>query len=353
MAGIESAPLVIDEQPAAPWARRASASGPTRHPLSVYVVRRVIILLLTLLGVSFLSFAAMELLPGDVASRVLGRNATPQAVAELTQRLGLDRPFLERYLDWLGSFVTGHFGPLTTSAGESGRTVNDAIASEGLNSVMLAGATLVLLVPLTVLAGSIAAVNAHRWPDRVISVVSMVFVSVPEFVVGTVLIYVLAIRAQLLPPLSLLDVGQTPLQRPEVLVLPVLTLLLGMVAFAGRFVRAGLIDVLRSEYVQAARLNGFPERRVVWRVALRSSLVPMVQLMALMVPYLVGGLIIIETVFSYPGIGSLFSAAVLNGDVRLVQAVAVLGAAITLSSNLFGDLLVMVLVPKLRPGVAR
>ncbi|MFC3952558.1 ABC transporter permease [Aeromicrobium fastidiosum] len=321
--------------------------------MATYLLRRLGIAVATLLALSFLVFSALEALPGDLASRILGRGATPRAVAELNAQLGLDQPFLSRYFSWLGNFLQGDFGTLVGKGSNSSATVSGLLANQGVNSLLLGGVTLLLLVPIVLVVGSVTAVRAGGVTDSVISGLSFVFLSVPEFVVGTVLIYLLSVRLDLLPPLSLLGQGESPITQPEVLVLPVLTLLLGLVAFAGRFLRASMIDVLTSEFVQSARLNGTPERRIVWKIALRSALVPTVQIIAMLVPYLVGGLIIVETVFSYPGIGSQFSAGVLSGEIRLVQAVAVLSAAMTVFANLGADLLVMFLVPKLRPGASR
>ena len=192
---------------------------------------------------------------------------------------------------------------------------------------------------------------ADRVADHGISTMTLIFVSLPEFVVGSALILLFFTAFDLLPPVSLVAPGDSPLSSPSTLVLPMLTLLLTSLAWTARLVRVGMVDVLRSDYIRSARLNGFRESRVVWRDGLRNGLAPSVQVFALTIQYLVGGVIVTEAVFSYPGIGTVLVSAVLSRDVTEVQAIVVLVAAIYILINIVADILVVFLVPKLRTSL--
>ncbi len=315
-----------------------------RYPFVEYVARRVGAGLLTLLVVSMLIFAGVQVLPGDAASAVLGRNATPSALAELRHQMHLDRPAPERYLSWLGWLLHGDLGQSATAQ----QPVLDLISGRAANSGILALITLILLVPLSLLFGVLAATRAGRWLDHLISTSSLAVIALPEFVIGTVLILIFAVNLKLVPPVSLVLPGESPLSQPNILVLPVATLLGASLAQAIRMVRAGMLEALRSDYVQMARLNGFDERQVVLRYALRNALAPTVQVIALDVQWLIGGIIVTEYVFGYPGLGQGLAQAVSARDIPLVQSVALLLAAVFIVINIVADLLVVFLIPKLR-----
>jgi peptide/nickel transport system permease protein len=322
---------------------------PRRHPLAWFVVKRVLAGLLTLLAVSVLVFAATELLSGDPAGAILGRNATPENLAEVRAAMGLDEPAIERYLDWLGGLLSGDLG--NTAAGYAQGSeipVWDSIEDKLVNSFALAALTTALMVPLSLLLGVWAARRAGRVTDHAISVGSLVLVSLPEFVLGSLLILLFFYQLELLPPVALIAPGESVFAEPKELILPVLTLLGVTLAGAIRMVRAGVIETLGSDYVQTARLNGFRERRVVWRYAVRNALGPAVQIWAQNIQYLIGGIIVVEYLFSFPGVGKELVEAVAIRDVREVQSLAVFIAAFYIVVNIVADLVVVFLVPRLR-----
>ena len=309
-----------------------------------YTIRRVIAGVLLLFVISILIFVATEVLPGDAASAILGRNATPEALASLREQLDLDEPAVERYFSWIGGVLQGDLGESLSAR----RPVGEYISNRVMNSLALAGLTTLILIPLSILLGVIAGARRGRKADHAISGLSLTLISVPEFVTGTVLILLFAGTWQLLPPISLVPPGTSPFSNAEILILPVATLLLASLAATVRMMRAGVIEVMESDYIEMSRLNGIPERRLVFRYALRNALAPTVQVIALNVQWLVGGIVITETLFQYPGVGQLLVQAVGVRDIPLVQALALLIAAVYIALNILADVLVIFLIPKLR-----
>jgi peptide/nickel transport system permease protein len=315
-----------------------------------FVLRRLVGAAAALLAASVLIFTAVEVLPGNAASAVLGRNASPAAVRILSRQMGLDRPASTRYAHWLKGFVRGDLGDsaVAVAQGTNHAPIWHLISGPLKNSAILAAITALLMIPLSVGLGALAAVRAGRPTDHLISLGSLAAVSMPEFVVGSLLVAVFFVGLHLLPPVAIVPPGGDPLSHPKQLVLPVVTLLFASMAAGIRMVRAGTFEVLQTEYVQTARLNGLPERRVIMRYALRNALAPSVQVLAQNLQYLVGGVIVVEAVFAYPGIGSQLVNAVQIRDVTVVQSVAMLIAVVYVLINLVADLIVMLLVPKLR-----
>ena len=306
-----------------------------------------------MLAASVLIFTAVQVLPGNAASAVLGRNASPAAVGILSRQMGLDRPASTRYAHWLKGFVHGDLGDsaVAIAQGSNHAPIWHLISGPLKNSAILAAITALVMIPLSVALGTLAAVRAGRPTDHLISLGSLAAVSMPEFVVGSLLVAVFFVGLHLLPPVAIVPPGGDPLSHPKQLVLPVVTLLFASMAAGIRMVRAGTFEVLQTEYVQTARLNGLPERRVIMRYALRNALAPSVQVLAQNLQYLVGGVIVVEAVFAYPGIGSQLVNAVQIRDVTVVQSVAMLIAVVYVLINLVADLIVMLLVPKLREPV--
>jgi peptide/nickel transport system permease protein len=314
-------------------------------------LRRIAAAVATLLVVSMLVFAGTEVLPGDAASAVLGKTATPAQVAELRGQMGLDRPVVNRYLDWLAGFAHGDLGDSAVGyAAGSKLPIWDQVRPRLVASLWLAGITALLMIPLSLVLGVVAARHAGRPVDIAISLTSLAIISLPEFVIGSLLILLLFSWLNVLPPVALLSSGQSPLSQLRVLVLPVLTLLGATLAASVRMTRAGMIQALRAEFADMARLNGFPERRVVWRHALRNALAPAVQVFAQNLQYLIGGVIVVEYLFAYPGLGKELVDSVAVRDVRAVQSIALLIAFAVVALNLLADLLVVLLVPRLRTG---
>jgi peptide/nickel transport system permease protein len=314
-----------------------------------FVAKRLGAAVVTLFVVSILVFLATEILPGDAASAILGRNATPENLAEVQALMGLDRPAVERYFDWLGGLVTGDLGNSAAGYAQGGELpIWDDVKDKLANSFILAAITTVLIVPLALLLGTLAALRAGRATDHGISITSLAMSSLPEFVVGALLILLFFSWLDLLPPVSLIPPGTSPLSKPTALILPVLTLLCVTLAAAIRMVRAGMIETLSADFVHMARLNGFRERKVVFRYALRNALAPSVQIFAQSIQYLIGGIIVTEYLFNYPGIGKELVDAVAIRDVREVQSLAIFIAAFYIVVNIVADLIVVLLVPKLR-----
>lgn len=305
---------------------------------------RIAIGLVTLWAASALIFLGVEALPGDAATAALGREATPELVEGLRQEYGLDRPALTRYVQWLGGMLQGNLGVSLPS----GDAVSDVIGDKIENTFVLSLMTVLILVPLSCLLGILSAVCRDRLLDHGIATTTLALISVPEFVVGSLLAVVVAGWLDLLPPVSLLDPQKSALKQLDLLVLPMLTLLAASVAQTVRMVRASMIQVLESDYVQMARLKGVPERRVLLHHALPNALGPTIQIIAINVAWLMGGIVVVEAVFQYPGLGSALAQAVSARDIPTVQAVALLITAVYIAVNVLADMAVIVLNPRLR-----
>jgi peptide/nickel transport system permease protein len=316
----------------------------TKHPLLVFVVRRIAVGVILLFVVSILIFVFTEILPGNAAYAILGRNADPKALAAVSAQLGLNKPATVRYFSWLTGFLHGNLGQSLTAH----EAVTTLIGGRILNTVILAGLALAVLTPLALALGILAGTRAGRLVDHVISTVSLAGIALPDFIVATILIFAFAITLKAFPPVSLVPTGVTPLSQPLILALPVATLVIVGLAYMSRMVRAGIIDVMGSEYIQMARLNGLSERRVIFHHALRNALAPTVQVTALTLQWLVGGIFIVESIFAYPGIGQGMVQAVIARDVPTVQSVGMLIATFYVTVNILADVTVVLLIPKLR-----
>jgi peptide/nickel transport system permease protein len=314
-----------------------------------FLGRRILGAIVALIIASVVIFVALNVLPGNPASVILGRNATPAAERVLTQRMQLDRPATTRYFDWLGGFVHGDLGTSAVSLAQGQHaSVWSQISGPLKNSAILAAIAALFMIPLSIGLGVIGPIFPGKPIDHAISLGSLAAIALPEFVTGSLLIGIFFVWLDWLPPVALVPPGGSPLDDPSELVLPVLTLLFASLAAGVRMVRAGMGEVLQTEYVQTARLNGVAERRVLWRYALRNALAPSVQVLAQNLQWLIGGIIITESVFAYPGIGTVLVNAVGNRDITVVQSVAMLIAVVYVVLNLLADLIVMLLVPKLR-----
>jgi peptide/nickel transport system permease protein len=313
-----------------------------------YAAQRTALGVLTIAISSFVVFVVTTVLPGDPAQRILGRYASPQNVKALRHQLGLDKPFLQQYATWLRDLLHGNFGHSIVGAQQP---VSTLIWGRIENSAILAAVAIAVLLPLAVALGVWAGVRAGHAADHIVSGTTLGLIALPDFVVGSALILIFAVSLGWLPSISLVAPGDNPLHTPTVLVLPVATVVIVAIGFAIRMVRAGVIEAMASEYVHAARLNGIPERRVVIKHALRNALAPTVQVIALTLQWLIGGLFIIETVFGYPGIGLGLVEAVIEKNINYVQAVSLLLASAYIIINILADLIVVVLVPKLRTSL--
>lgn len=344
----ESSSIERARGPLAVW-----RSARSRHPLVSFLCLRAAQGLVVLFVASVAVFAATNALPGNVAIAVLGKDANPQSVHQLERQLGLNRPLVDRYGSWVRGILHGDFGESAVAAAQSDATTSVAalIGTPFRNSLVLAGLSLLFIIPLSLLLGAVAGANAGRAPDYAISYTALVLGAFPEFVLGTALIAVFFTWLGVLPPVSLIEPGQTPFTHPSALVLPVVTLVGVALSFSARQVRAGMVEVLREDYVVMARLNGYSRRHVLTRYALRNALAPSIQAFAQTAQYLVGGIVIVEALFAYPGIGSLMVNAVRVRDLPEVAAIALILAAFYIAVNILADLIVVFLVPKLRTAV--
>lgn len=324
-----------------------------RHPLVKFVLARVLAAIATLFVVSILIFVATTVLPGNVAEVVLGHNATPARIHAMDAQLGLNHSLVTNYLNWLGGLARGDLGKSEVALAEQNpnASINSMIGSPLKDSLILAVITTILLIPLTLLLGAIAGIRAGRKVDHAISAPALVASGLPEFVTATLLIAIFFSWLNLLPPVSNIVPGQSPLSTPNMLVLPVLTLLAVALGSGVRQVRAGMIEVMEQDYFRVAELNGIHGRLLLYRYALRNALAPAVQSIAQNIQYLVGGIIIVESVFGYPGIGTYLVQAVTSHDVTQVQAAALILAAVYIAINIVADLIVVLLVPKLRTSM--
>ncbi|MDT0269011.1 ABC transporter permease [Streptomyces sp. DSM 44915] len=307
-----------------------------------FLLRRAVALALTLAALSTLVFWATELLPGDAVSAVAGPSATEAERAAVRAELGLDRDVLTRYLEWLGGALRGDLGTGYTGA----RPVAELIADRLPHSLLLAGLALLVTVPVSLLLGLLAGGRAGRRADRAVSAGVLLVAGLPEFVLATVLLWLLAAEAGLFPRVSLVPLGGGPLATPEILVLPVLTLAASGVAVGTRLVRAAAAEVAAAPWVEAARLRGVSGARLAARHVLPGALAPAVQAFGLVTGALVGGAIVVETVFGYPGIGLELQQAVAHRDIPLVQGIALVLCACTLVAVLLADVAARALDPR-------
>jgi peptide/nickel transport system permease protein len=308
-----------------------------------FLLRRLGLLLLTLWLMSVIVFVISMILPGDVASVVLGRDASPQAVANLRHEWGLDDPPPVVYLHWITGFVTGQWG----YARSFDAPIADLIPGRLGNSLVLAAAALVVIVPLSIALGMVAALRQDRLSDRAISITGLSLMAVPEFVSGIILLTVFGIWLHVLPTGSISS-GGSPLTSPQYLVLPALALGLVFFGYIARMMRASTISVLGSAYVRTARLKGVPLRLLLARHVLPNALVPTITVVTSQIGYLAGGLVVVEMLFGYPGIGILLLSAGLQHDVPLLEDCVMIIAVIYMLSNLAADLFYAYLNPQVR-----
>jgi peptide/nickel transport system permease protein len=296
-----------------------------------------------LFAVSVIVFFGTEALPGDAAEAALGQTATPELLAQYRKDFGLDRPVLERYGDWAGGMLQGDLGRSLPSGDPVSSVISDRIANTAILSLIV----LLLLVPLSMLLGTLSAMRRDSAFDHVVTTSTLSIIALPEFVVGAFLIVIFATWTGLLPPVSLVDPSLGLLAQPSVLILPVLTLLAAILGQTTRMVRACMIDVLGSDYVEMSRLKGVPESKVLLRHALPNAMGPTIQVLVLNVAWLAGGVVIAEKVFEFPGLGLALANAVSARDIATLQAIVMLITATYLFVTLLADLLEVRLDPRL------
>lgn len=312
--------------------------------MSRYLLRRGGFLLLTLLLASLLIFLITQWLPGDVARVILGREADQAALQQLEADLGLDDPLPVQYLRMLGNFFRGDWGTSYSTRTE----ILPQVMSRLRNSLQLAGLTLIIAVPLSIALGTIAGTNENQAVDHTISLTSLSVVGLPEFVTGLVLIQLFAFQWKLLPANSSIAPGSSFIENLPMLVLPAMTASLVLIAYITRLTRAGVVEELKKPYVRTADLKGLPRRTVIGRHVLRNALLPTITIIAISFGWLMSGLVVVENVFNYPGLGRLLVFAIDRRDLPLIQAITLVTVLIFALANLAADLLYAFLNPRIR-----
>lgn len=310
-----------------------------------YLVRRIALLVVTLLLTSAVIFALTQVLPGDVPRLILGRDASPQAVENLREQLGLNQPVPQQYLNWLFDFVQGDWGNSFTGGSAP---IRPLVMDRLNNSMRLALLALAITVPISITLGVIAGLRENTWIDSLISILTLSVVGMPEFVTGLILINVFALGLGWLPASATAPSSAGLGDWLRQLILPALAASFVLMAYIVRMTRAGVIDELKKPYVRTAILKGVPQNQVITRHVLRNALLPTITVIAVSFGWLIGGLIVIENVFSYPGLGRLMTNAVERKDIPLMQAVVMVTIFFFAVSNLVADLLYALLNPRIR-----
>ncbi|MDW8171015.1 MAG: ABC transporter permease [Anaerolineae bacterium] len=310
-----------------------------------YLARRLALLALTLLLTSLLIFFLTQLLPGDVARLILGREASEARVAQFRAEFGLDDPPLVQYGRWLGGFLTGDWG---RSFAAGNPPVRPFVLDRLGNSLVLAAFTLALSVPLGLLLGLLAAVRHQTWIDNLIAIVTLSVVGLPEFVSGIVLVNVFALGLGWLPATTIFTPNMTLSEWLRFLILPALSASLALVGYIARLTRVGVLDELSKPYVRTARLKGLPPRRVLLRHVLPNALLPVIAVVAISTGWLIGGIVVIENVYNYPGIGSELVRAVLQKNLPVIQAITTIIVFVFAVANFVADALMALLNPRVR-----
>lgn len=308
------------------------------------VLQRVSLGFLTIFLVSILIFAGTEILPGDVATAVLGQSATPDAVEAMRRSLGLNDPAYVRYFRWLGAFLQGDVGKSLTT----GRAVGADLWLRLTNTFFLAGVAAAIAVPLALLLGITTAIFRDTLYDRLVNILALAAISLPEFFIGYLLILLVSVEMGWLPSLATVSPEMGLGERLTTIALPAVTLVLAVLAYIMRMTRTAVLDVMARPYVEMAVLKGVPPARVVLQHALPNALAPIIQVIAFNLAYLVVGVVLVEVVFVYPGIGQYLVDAVAKRDVPVVQACGLAFATTYVGLNVLADILTILANPRLR-----
>ena len=309
-----------------------------------FILIRLALGLLSLVAVSLLIFAATEILPGDVASAVLGQGATPETLAAYRIELGLDRPAYVRYFEWASGALQGDFGVAMTNK----REILPELMKKFKNTLFLAGVAALIAVPISVGLGILAAINEGKWQDRWSNIVSLATISVPEFFIAYLLILVFAVKLRWFPSLSTVFDGMGVGEKLYKIALPALTLTMLVAAHMLRMTRSSVLSIMSQPYIEMAFLKGMPRSRVILKHALPNAAAPIISVIALNLAYLIVGVVVIEVVFVYPGVGQYMVDGVTKRDLPVVQACGLLFAATFIILNTVADILAIIANPRLR-----
>lgn len=322
-----------------------------------YILRRILAAVPLLLGIATIIFIVINLAPGDPTAIFYNPNVPPEVIQQLRENYGLNEPLHVRYLNWMGNFFTGDFG---YSFGQH-RAVTAVILDTLPNTLILAALSLFLVFIIGVIVGVLQAVRQHSWMDRTLSVASLFFYSMPSFWLGLMLVLIFALKAYewglpiALPPTGMTSIGydfmppgEQILDRIQHLILPVATLTLVLAAGVARYTRGQMLEVVRQDYIRTARAKGLSERTVIFKHALRNSLIPVVTLLGLYLPFLFSGTVFVETIFAWPGMGRVIVEAIFQRDYPLVMATSFIFAAVVVAGNLVADVLYAAIDPRIR-----
>lgn len=308
------------------------------------VARRLGFGVITLWAVSVLIFAGTEILPGDVVTAILGQNQTPEAIAAIRTSLGLDRAAPLRYVDWLIDFAQGDIGKSLVNS----RDIGPEVGGRLVNTIFLAGVAACIAVPLSILLGLMAAIRQNSWFDRGVNAFTLITISFPEFFIGYLLIVFFSVKLGWFPSLSMVRDDMSIWDKLYTVTLPATVLVLVVVAHMMRQTRAAIVSVLASPFIEMAILKGLPHWRIVFEHALPNALAPIISVVAVNLAYLIVGVVVVEVVFVYPGMGQFMVDAVARRDVPVVQACGLIFAGTYVGLNMIADLLGILSNPRLR-----
>ncbi|MBZ4688949.1 MAG: ABC transporter permease [Cereibacter changlensis] len=314
------------------------------NPILKLLVQRIALGLVLLFAASVLIFVGTTILPGDVAQNILGQGATPQALENLRAQLGLNDPAYVRYFNWLGGVLQGDLGTALTN----GQDIATSMGGRLWNTLFLAFWAAVVSVPLAILLGLIAVRYRDRWPDKVISTITLATVSVPEFLLGYIAIFLLSVTFPIAPSLAMINDSMSLGAKLQAISLPVLVLVLTVLGHMMRMTRAAILNVMQSAYIETAELKGLRPFTVIARHALPNAIAPVVNVVMLNMAYLVVGVVVVEVVFVYPGMGQYLVDHVAKRDVPVVQACGLVFAAVYISMNILADVISILTNPRLR-----
>jgi len=314
------------------------------HPILKLVAQRLALSMLLLLAASALIFAGTQILPGDVAQSILGQAATEQSLANLREQLGLNEPALSRYFSWLGNALQGDLGTALTN----GQDISESVGRRLGNTLFLASSAAIISVPLAIFLGLIAVRYKDRWPDKLISAVTLTSISIPEFLIGYVLMYFIAVKLGWFSSVAMINDSMSLGQKLNAIALPVMVLTLVVLAHMMRMTRAAILNVMQSAYIETAELKGLSGFAVIARHAFPNAIAPIVNVVMLNLAYLVVGVVVVEVVFVYPGMGQYLVDHVSKRDVPVVQACGLIFAAVYIGLNMVADIVSILANPRLR-----
>jgi peptide/nickel transport system permease protein len=314
------------------------------HPVVKLVAQRLALGILLLFAASILIFVGTMILPGDVAQSILGQSATPEALANLREELGMDQPALTRYFDWLFSALQGDLGTALTN----GRDIAESLSTRLSNTLFLAFWAAVIAVPMAIFLGLLAVRYKDRWPDKLISAVTLTSISIPEFLIGYVLMYFISVKLGWFPSVAMINDSMGLGEKLHSIALPVIVLVLVVLAHMMRMTRAAILNVMQSAYIETAELKGMSGLDVIRKHAFPNAIAPIINVVMLNLAYLVVGVVVIEVVFVYPGMGQYLVDHVSKRDVPVVQACGLIFAAVYIVLNMIADIVSILANPRLR-----